>query len=130
MKAQGDFFGMYFEDAEEFHAYLRDMGRPRTWGDELTLRACVEAFGCTAHVVTSETMNWYLVYNPDDQPDESALARKCAERGLRPPKPQKQIFVSYISPIHYNAIAAVVPAGVPAPAPAPAPAVRSEVVGK
>ena len=49
MRRNGDFFGMYFEGEHEFHAYLRDMGRSRTWGDELTLRAAVEAFGCNAH---------------------------------------------------------------------------------
>ena len=55
MRAAADFFGMYFETQGEFEAYLSDMARSRTWGDELTLRACVEAFGCVAHVVTSES---------------------------------------------------------------------------
>jgi len=54
-----DFFSIYFESEAEFNAYLKDMGRSRTWGDELTLRACVEAFGCVAHVITSEAANWY-----------------------------------------------------------------------
>ena len=107
MRAQGDFFGIYFEDAEEFHAYLRDMGRPRTWGDELTLRACVEAFGCVAHVITSESQNWYLMYNVETPPDADRLARACTKAGVPPPKPSKEIFLSYVSPIHYNAIAAL-----------------------
>jgi len=107
MRAQSDFFGMLFETPREFSAYLRDMARSRTWGDELTLRASVEAFGCVAHVVTSEHANWYLVYTPDAPPDQTALAAACARQRLRPPKPSKEIFINYISPIHYNAIKAV-----------------------
>ena len=101
-----DFFGMYFESPREYAAYLTDMSRSRTWGDELTLRACVEAFGCIAHVVTSEHANWYLVYQPETLPDARALAELCAKKGLVPPRAKKEIFVSYISPIHYNAVAA------------------------
>ena len=102
-----DFFGIYFETPEEYDEYIAVMGRSRTWGDELTLRACVEAFGCVAHVVTSEDANWYLVYTPEAQPDEAALAALCAKKSLAPPRSKKEIFVSYISPIHYNAIAAL-----------------------
>ena len=101
-----DFFGMYFESEREYSAYITDMSRSRTWGDELTLRACVEAFGCIAHVITSESANWYLVYQPDTTPDADALAALCAKKGLVPPRAKKEIFVSYISPIHYNAVAA------------------------
>lgn len=68
MHASADYFGMFFEGPAEFKAYLKAMGRSRTWGDELTLRAAVEAFGCVAHVVTSEEQNWYLVYTPEAPP--------------------------------------------------------------
>lgn len=102
-----DFFGIYFESASEYAAYLADMGRLRTWGDELTMRACVEAFGCIAHIVTSTPSNWYLVYQPEALPDEQALAALCKRKGVRAPRAKKQIFISYISPIHYNAIAAL-----------------------
>ena len=133
MRRNGDFFGMYFEGEHEFHAYLRDMGRSRTWGDELTLRAAVEAFGCNAHgpspgaripettarsaprlgashtpglrvgaVVTSEPANWYLVYQPEGEP----LSSMPLPRGASPPRRGKEAFISYISPIHYNAIQA------------------------
>ena len=111
MRNASDFFGMYFDGEHEFAEYLKDMARSRTWGDELTLRACVEAFGCVAHVITSESMNWYLVYTPESPPDERALAQACAKRNLRPPKARKEIFISYVSPIHYNAIAALPSAG-------------------
>eukprot|EP00419_Tripos_fusus_P059014 CAMPEP_0172929864 /NCGR_PEP_ID=MMETSP1075-20121228/218702_1 /TAXON_ID=2916 /ORGANISM="Ceratium fusus, Strain PA161109" /LENGTH=224 /DNA_ID=CAMNT_0013791169 /DNA_START=78 /DNA_END=752 /DNA_ORIENTATION=- len=61
MRKHADFFGCMFEDSAEFNAYLRDMARARTWGDELTLRAIVEAYNCEAHLITSEPSNWYLV---------------------------------------------------------------------
>jgi len=102
MKAASGFFGIYFESPSEFASYLRGMRKSRTWGDELTLRACVEAFGCVAHVVTSDTDNWYLVYTPESPPDE--LTKLCRKHGLTPPRPKKEIFINYISPIHYNAI--------------------------
>ncbi|CAE7667964.1 OTU11 [Symbiodinium pilosum] len=61
MKKHSDFFGVFFETAAEFSRYLQNMARNGTWGDELTLRAVVEAYGCIAHVVTSEPANWHLV---------------------------------------------------------------------
>jgi hypothetical protein len=104
MKAASEFFGMYFESTAEYNAYLRDMSHSRTWGDELTLRACVEAFECVAHVITSEEMNWHLVYHPDSKPDEAALVKICAKAKLQLPPKKKEVFINYISPIHYNAI--------------------------
>ena len=106
MRAMSDFFSIYFESPLEFDGYLREMARSRTWGDELTLRAIVEAFGCQAHVVTSEAANWYLVYRPEAQPDRAALQALCAKKKLRPPREAKEVFITYISPVHYNAIAA------------------------
>lgn len=103
MKKHHDFFSVLFESADEFKEYLRDMARNRTWGDELTLRAVVEAYGCEAHVITSEPANWYLVYQPESagRPDPKVAA---CPKGLQPPKPGKQVFLSYISPVHYNSI--------------------------
>ena len=105
MQSNSDFFGMYFEGDAEFKAYMSEMKRGGTWGDELTMRAAVEAFGCVAHVVTSEPANWYLVYNPEADRNEGDLAKRCGALGV--PTQQKEIFVSYISPIHYNAIRAL-----------------------
>ena len=107
MRAAADYFGMFFETADEFHDYLTDMGHSCTWGDELTLRAAVEAFGCVAHVVTSEPSNWYLVYTPEAPPPDEVCAlvgQRC--RGSKRPQPPsgKEVFINYISPIHYNAV--------------------------
>ena len=90
MKKHASFFGIYFEAAHEFHAYLRDMGRSRTWGDELTLRAIVDGFGVVAHLITSDAEHWHSVYAaPSAQADARVL------------------FLAYIAPIHYNTLAMV-----------------------
>jgi hypothetical protein len=94
MRSQSDFFSMFYESPSEFNAYLKDMARNRTWGDELTLRASVEAFGCKAHVITSEGANWYLVYTPETPPDEQVLAKACAKYRLKPPKQNKEVFIN------------------------------------
>jgi len=105
MEKHKDFFAMFFESPGEFKKYLRDMARPKTWGDELTLRAVVEAYGCEAHVVTSEPANWYLVYQPESQDQDRADPKVAlCPKGCEPPKLGKQIFLSYVSPIHYNSI--------------------------
>ncbi|CAK9107530.1 OVARIAN TUMOR DOMAIN-containing deubiquitinating enzyme 11 (OTU domain-containing protein 11) (Deubiquitinating enzyme OTU11) [Durusdinium trenchii] len=60
MRKHADFFGVFFEDEAEFGHYCKNMALHGTWGDELTLRAVVEAYGCIAHVITSEPTNWQL----------------------------------------------------------------------
>jgi len=105
MERHRDFFGIYFEAEAEFRRYLGEMARSRTWGDELTLRAIVEVYCCEAHVVTSEPANWYLHYTPELQTVDPEVAR--APKGGKLPPLRKQIFLSYISPIHYNAVVAL-----------------------
>merc|ERR1712039_508043 len=73
MRQNSDFFGILFETGEEFEKYLAGMAKDRTWGDELTLRAIVEAYGCVVHLVTSESANWYLVYHPDAKTTQHAM---------------------------------------------------------
>ncbi|CAK9110415.1 unnamed protein product [Durusdinium trenchii] len=104
MRKHADFFGVFFEDEAEFGHYCKNMALHGTWGDELTLRAVVEAYGCIAHVITSEPTNWHLVYEPESSDMDSAIA--VCPLGMDPPKARKQIFLAYISPIHYNAIIA------------------------
>lgn len=81
-----DDFSIYFEDDNAFAKWVKEMKRSRTWGDELTLRAACDALGLKIHVVQSTANNWYLLYEPG------------AAKG------KKEIFVSYISPVHYDAI--------------------------
>mmetsp|Transcript_55216 Transcript_55216/g.103510 ORF Transcript_55216/g.103510 Transcript_55216/m.103510 type:complete len:289 (+) Transcript_55216:25-891(+) len=104
MKKHADFFGVFFETQAEFSRYLQNMARNGTWGDELTLRAVVEAYGCIAHVITSEPANWHLVYEPETETTVPDLDVAVCPSGMGLPKSRKRIFLSYISPIHYNAI--------------------------
>ena len=67
----------------EFLQQLRHAVQPLLGKGEVptdaSARACVEAFGCIAHVITSESMNWYLMYPPESTPDETAPAQACAK---------------------------------------------------
>eukprot|EP00920_Eleutheroschizon_duboscqi_P020163 GHVT01048006.1.p1 GENE.GHVT01048006.1~~GHVT01048006.1.p1 ORF type:complete len:451 (+),score=42.89 GHVT01048006.1:831-2183(+) len=69
-------YEVYFEPSE-FQSYIRDMAKLRTWGDELTLRAISDAYGCVVHVITSTEANWYLVYTP--QPSPEAMSENSAK---------------------------------------------------
>mmetsp|Transcript_58242 Transcript_58242/g.154845 ORF Transcript_58242/g.154845 Transcript_58242/m.154845 type:complete len:148 (+) Transcript_58242:76-519(+) len=104
MQKEAEFFSIFFDGDAEFGNYMRDMKRNRTWGDELTLRAVVEAYCCEAHVVTSEPANWYLVYSPETTEVNAKVA--AVPRGCALPQKGKQVFLSYISPVHYNAVVA------------------------
>ena len=67
--------------------------------DELTLRAACDCFGCVAHVVTTEHENWLLNYCP------SSLDETDVSTGGAPPEGVRELFLTYVSPIHYNVIA-------------------------
>ena len=60
------------------------MSKDRHWGDELTLRAAVEAYSCIAHIISSEEQNWYLVYTP-----ESKMTSRCWYRPVWRRRSQK-----------------------------------------
>lgn len=51
---------------EDWRRYIRDMAAEGTWGDELTLRACCDAYGIMISVVTSDEAHWYVRYKPSD----------------------------------------------------------------
>ena len=105
MRRHEAFFCIYFEAAGEFEVYLRKMAKPTTWGDELTLRAAAEAFGCVAHVITSEAANWYLVYKSEEGDDSADVEAILPRARLAPPPRGKDVMLAYVSPIHYNAVA-------------------------
>lgn len=71
---------------EEFRVYVQMMSHDQVWGDELTLRAICEAFGICINVITSEHDNWFLRYIPQHK------------------VVQREAFLCYISPVHYNAV--------------------------
>lgn len=83
-----DKYAAFFE-AGTWEDYLRTMAALRTWGDELTLRAAAEVFNIRIHVISSTETNWYIVYEP--------------EKGLQ--DDARNLFITYVSPIHYNTVA-------------------------
>ena len=74
--------------------------RPR-WGDELTIRAAADAFGCTVHVLTSDAENWHLRYTPAGMARQPSLASAELADGSGA---GRRLFLTYISPVHYNCI--------------------------
>jgi len=68
---------------------MQAMSKPGTWGDELTLRAACDLFGVTIRCITSGDSNWYITYRP--------------RVALLP----RELFLAYISPIHYNTLRCV-----------------------
>lgn len=97
-------FSFLFEDEKEFNRYLGSMARERTWGDELTLKAACNAYNCVIHILTSEREHYYVCYKPDSCLSEEtgdACNKKTPASTAPPPM---DIFLAYISPIHYNSI--------------------------
>lgn len=86
MRANRVMFEPYVGDAADFDEYLFAMSKNKTWGDELTLRAAADGFGVEIHIITTEPENYLLTYGPV----VTKLSRK--------------LFLSYISPIHYNTV--------------------------
>ena len=97
------YYGLMFDD-DEFEPYLAGMRRSKTWGDELTLRAFADAYTVFVHVITSTGDHWHLQYAP---------------AGDAPPK--RHVFLSYTSPVHYDAITASAPLDDSDHHPSPAP---------
>ena len=55
-------YRVFFESDAEWQDYIMSMSKLMTWGDELTLRACADAYGVTIHVITTTVDNWHLHY--------------------------------------------------------------------
>jgi len=77
-----------FVGEEEWHPYLENMAKSKTWGDEITLRAAVDALGIQIHVVTSAEDNYLLDYCPSGDTTEDT----------------RHVFLTYVAPVHYNTI--------------------------
>ena len=116
MRARREYFALFFDGAGGLDGYLARMSQDKTWGDELVIRAVVEAYGCDAHVVSSASRGWYLRYTPDEPcgVEQKITAKGCvapapfayAPKGLDAPALGTEVFLSYVVPNHYNAVAA------------------------
>ena len=90
MKEHVNDFSPFIGTIDDFNDYIEKMMMNRTWGDELTLRAASDIFGTKIHVITTEKEHYVLHYNPSTTS-----------------KTNRQLFLSYISPIHYNTVSFV-----------------------
>eukprot|EP00759_Apiculatamorpha_spiralis_P005321 PhF_6_TR13225/c0_g1_i1/m.20914 len=95
-------FNFLFENAEEAKAYIDEMRTPKTWGDELTLKMICEGLGVTIHVVSSTGSNYYHKYVPAEEYVQSTA--ECGSPTTKQNRGAVNIFLGYISPIHYNSI--------------------------
>jgi hypothetical protein len=86
LRARSADYNAHFAEGE-LETYLSTMSKLRTWGDEISLRAVADAFKVNVHLVTSTEHNWYLVYRASDHPSVT-----------------REIFLTYVAPIHYNTV--------------------------
>jgi hypothetical protein len=97
----------YFEDDDNFSTYVDRMSTPGTWGDEITLHSLSSHFGVNIHVITSTTDNWYLTYHCSSFSSASSSLLDYTTKSTEQQEQQqhsRDIFLAYISPIHYNSI--------------------------
>ena len=93
MQHESKFFGAMFDEGA-LEPYLATMEMPRSWGDELTLRAFADSFAVCVHVLASTDGNWHLIYSPPEGVEA-----------------KKHVFLTYLSPVHYDAFTATPPFG-------------------
>ena len=99
MTARRDEYSFFVGDDAEFSEYLEKMAKSRTWGDEPSLRAACDAYGCVVHVVTTEHENWLMNYSPASLSFSGDYPLDCDL-----PPGTRECFLAYVSPIHYNVI--------------------------
>ena len=87
-------YSYYYGTHKEFEGYINSMQKPKTWGDELVLRAICDCFSVEIHVLTSNTENFYLAYKPSSNSSSDA---SCAIQ-------HRCLFLSYLDPVHYDAL--------------------------
>ena len=116
-RVRAEQFDFYFETSVEADNYFNAMAEGGTWGDELTLRAATDLFNIQLHVLTSDESNYYHQYTAAPEVSEwnvatlTGLDAETAKKNkelvdgiVADRKEAVDVFVAYISPIHYNSI--------------------------
>mmetsp|Transcript_13325 Transcript_13325/g.17800 ORF Transcript_13325/g.17800 Transcript_13325/m.17800 type:complete len:352 (-) Transcript_13325:1426-2481(-) len=107
LRAHADTFAAFVGDQQDFLNYLDTMAKDRSWGDELTLQACCDCFSVDIHVITTESSNYHLNYHPAFTEEDEAATIASAAISDAIILPRRKLFLSYISPVHYNVVAPV-----------------------
>ena len=93
LRAHAQSYSFFVGEEVDWQRYLRRMATPRTWGDELTLRAAADCFGVVVHVVTTEHENWLLNYVPE------GLRMEGGDGGTPPQGTRECFLVSIRTPL-------------------------------
>ena len=100
MHSHSSSFSPYIGSETDWTTYMRGMARTKTWADELTLRALCDALGVTIHIITSTKDNWHLLYTPQQHLHQDNVQEESNYTSSH----RRHAFLSYISPVHYNAV--------------------------
>lgn len=92
-----------FDGEEDFMRYIATMRLPKTWGDEMTLRAVADAFKCSILVVTSDVQRWLLRFDPSPPEAGAAAANPPPTALLNNLVPT--VVLAYQYPVHYDDVA-------------------------
>jgi hypothetical protein len=95
LKTKPDQYSIFFDSKEEYVKYIQEIESCGHWGDEITIKASCDYFAFVAHVILSSPGNWFLRYIPNCCTTEKDISFMYKRR---------QIFMSYLAPIHYNSI--------------------------
>lgn len=85
-------YDFLFSSPEECDAYINNMMEDGMWGDELCLRASIDSFGLTVHVLSSSESDYYVKYTPNMYVVEEEWGETM------------DVFLAFIAPLHYNSI--------------------------
>ena len=90
-RAHADFFEVFFDGDQEFERYLSNMSKDRHWGDELTLRAAVEAYACVAHISVRRRRTGTSC----TRPKVAMTSEMMLPVGVKAPPKNKDVHLSY-----------------------------------
>ena len=82
-----------------YHAYLRNMSKPGSWGDHVTLQAASDAFGLPFCVITSYRDNFVLEIQPEKRKHHQRVNNNNNNE-----EEEKVLWISFWSEVHYNSL--------------------------